>query len=392
MTLREALDQGVADEVFAALLAADPSAAGKSDASGRTPVHRALGKATGFKVGDRCSTQNRCPSAAARRRWRCQLGGGAWAGVGGGAPNDPPLKGGGMYTSAIQAKHYRVQQRRGGAQSLGGRVSGVACRRLSELRAACRVRLALGFEKVEGAAGGPLKPGGTGVVEEVNTSSRPYKLMGWWYSEGALLGAEVHAGALIAMVQAHPAAAAARDRKGALPLHIAAFCKSPLEVVHALLAAYQAAAAEKDEKGDLPAFLAARSGAPAVAQLALLAAHPAAASARGSGGQTLLHAVVEGSAPAEAFAAVLGANAAAAAEKDDGGRTPLAMAVPKRTAFQKGDWRVACRRTLLGPIRLQLSSCPSAQPGYCAKPQGWWVLCIDPTPLLGLGFASNNRC
>ena len=71
MMLHDALGQGVTDDVFAALLATDASAAAKKDASGRTPVHRALGKATGFKVGDMHAIQplpKPAPQPAAQSR------------------------------------------------------------------------------------------------------------------------------------------------------------------------------------------------------------------------------------------------------------------------------------------------------------------------------------
>ena len=138
------------------------------------------------------------------------------------------------------------------------------------------MRLALDFEKVGDAAEGRLKPGGTGVVETVDTSlTQPhYLVMGWWYGEGALQGAEVHAAALLAMLHAHPAAAAVCDGNGSLPLHIAVFCQAPQEVFQALLAAHPAAAAEKDKGGRTPLHAAIDAKCPMPVLAALLAAAP----------------------------------------------------------------------------------------------------------------------
>ena len=145
--------------------------------------------------------------------------------------------------------------------------------------AAGRVRLAPGSEAAQGVAGGPLRqPGQQGRITQADSSrSDPYLVSApgreeGWYGEGALEGALKEVA--LAMLQAHPAAAAARDGKGTLPLHTAIVCNAPTEVVLALLAAHPAAAAEKGEKGMMLLQVALQDDAAMEILWALLAAHP----------------------------------------------------------------------------------------------------------------------
>ena len=66
----------------------------------------------------------------------------------------------------------------------------------------------------------------------------------------AVEGASVHV--VTALVGAHPRAAAVKDGRGWMPLHVAVAQSPPAEVVTGLLAAHPQAAALKDGEGWLP--------------------------------------------------------------------------------------------------------------------------------------------
>eukprot|EP00873_Tetraselmis_striata_P027970 jgi/Tetstr1/448234/TSEL_035522.t1 len=132
-----------------------------------------------------------------------------------------------------------------------------------------------------------------------------------------------------ALLAAHPAGAAEKDRKGGdgrLPLHGAAANQAPVEVVEALLAAHPAGAAERDSGGKLPLHWAAAKQAPVEVVEAVLAAHQAGAKEKDSDDKLPLHWAATFQAPVEVVEALLAAHQAGAAEKDKYGDLPLHLA------------------------------------------------------------------
>ncbi|KAG1668745.1 hypothetical protein FOA52_014291 [Chlamydomonas sp. UWO 241] len=153
---------------------------------------------------------------------------------------------------------------------------------------------------------------------------------------------------VLALLAAHPAGAAEKDKAGRLPLHCALGAaeededgetdnwplhsapRAASEVVFALLAAHPAGAAEKDEGGYLPLHIAVRSQAAPKVVSALLAAHPAGAVENTSNGRLPLHLAATNKASPEVVSALLAVHPAGAVEKDNAGDLPLNLAFTQR--------------------------------------------------------------
>ena len=139
---------------------------------------------------------------------------------------------------------------------------------------------------------------------------------------------------VLAVLAAHPEAAAAKDSNGNTLLNVAMIYSASTEVVLVVLAAHPEAGAAKTRVCDLPLHWAVRNKASTEVVLVVLAAHPAAAAAKGSNGNTPLHEAVINSASTEVVLAVLVAHPEAAAAKNSNGNTPLYWAVRNKASTE----------------------------------------------------------
>ena len=118
----------------------------------------------------------------------------------------------------------------------------------------CRVRLAPGYEGIEGASDGPLKPGAYLEISRVDNDDRPFAVPCpdgslHFYRRGALVAGQAASVAVVrAFLQANAGAAGTKDGAGRLPIMYAIESGASPEVLQALLQAYPAAAAERDKR------------------------------------------------------------------------------------------------------------------------------------------------
>ncbi|XRB03151.1 ubiquitin carboxyl-terminal hydrolase [Pycnococcus provasolii] len=132
-----------------------------------------------------------------------------------------------------------------------------------------------------------------------------------------------------ACLSAYPGKAREKDNNRLLPLHLAAICRAPADVVRMLLDAYPAGAREKDKYGYLPLHSAAWFKAPADVVRMLLDAYAEGARGKSNDGSLPLHYAVRNNAPADVVRMLLDAYAEGATTvgKDKDGDLPLHHAV-----------------------------------------------------------------